>query len=60
MVLTPREKFIVDFCEEIHNNVANACEGLLEVDNEEARVGVRKLLISVERLNNLIQEDNEY
>jgi|TARA_B110000902_G_scaffold38716_1_gene41211 hypothetical protein len=59
-MLTPREKYIVDFCEEIHNNVADACEGLLDVNNEEARVGVRKLLISVERLSNLIHENNEY
>lgn len=59
-MFTPRETFIIAICEKLHEDVADACESLLDTDVEEIKLSVKKLHNSVQYLSNLIQEDNEY
>jgi|TARA_B100001287_G_scaffold135375_1_gene113917 hypothetical protein len=58
-MFTPREKFIIKVCEELHDDVADTCDSLLDIDKQQAKSSVRRLVGAVDILQNLIKEDDE-
>lgn len=58
-MFTQREKFIINIFNELQQDVADACDGMLSNNRAESLASIKNLLISIEALKSLIKEDEE-